>query len=88
MAASTPQSSSRSQANGVLQISTSQTAAPGNPQKSTGPKPPALKLKLVIRRLPPGLTEAELFTVLGDEWKVGQRKVDWFRYKGGKDSKE
>ncbi|RDL40967.1 putative Regulator of nonsense transcripts 3A [Venustampulla echinocandica] len=88
MAASSALNNNRSQANGVLQISTSQTTATGNTSKSAGPKLPALKLKLVIRRLPPGLTESEFLTVLGDEWKVGQGKVDWFLYKGGKDSKD
>lgn len=45
-------------------------------------------MKLIVRRLAPGLTEAEYLSVLDDEWKVGQGKVDWFQYKPGKDSKE
>jgi len=51
-------------------------------------KPPSQKLKVVIRRLPPGLTEDELTAILGDSWKIGQGKVDWVNYKPGKDSKE
>ena len=51
-------------------------------------KAPAPKLKLVLRRLPPGLTQAELEAALGDEWKVGGGKVDWYLYKEGKVSKE
>jgi regulator of nonsense transcripts 3 len=41
-----------------------------------------------VRRLAPGLTEEEFLSVLGEEWKVGEGKVDWFQYKAGKDSKE
>lgn len=74
---------------GVLQIPAAAT------QKSTAeapakkaPKPPAPRLKLLIRRLPPGLTQAELETALGEEWKVGAGKVDWLSYKPGKVSKE
>jgi regulator of nonsense transcripts 3 len=51
-------------------------------------KPPTAKLKLIVRRLPPGLTEDEFATILSDEWKVGNGKVDWFLYKPGKDSTE
>lgn len=46
------------------------------------------KLRLIIRRLPPGLTEDEFQTALGGEWKVGAGKVDWAAYKEGKISKE
>jgi regulator of nonsense transcripts 3 len=41
-----------------------------------------------LRRLPPGLTKAEYETVVGDEWKAGAGKVDWFNYRKGKISKE
>ncbi|KAH6679741.1 putative regulator of nonsense transcripts 3A [Halenospora varia] len=84
MAASSAQNSNRSQANGVLPVPASQTAS--NPR--AGPKPQAPKLKVIIRRLPPGLTEAEFVSILGDEWKLSQGKVDWFLYKPGKDSKD
>lgn len=49
---------------------------------------PASRLKVVIRRLPPGLEEAELQTALGDEWTVGKGKVDWVLFRRGKVSKE
>jgi regulator of nonsense transcripts 3 len=80
-------SRSRDQTNGILPVTASQTA--GNASKAsmnksiTGPR-----LKVVIRRLAPGLTEAEFSKLLGDDWKLGQGKVDWFSYKPGKDSKE
>ena len=52
---------------------------------SRGPrKPPAEKLKGVIRRLPPGMTQFEFEAVLGDEWKVGAGRVNWVDYKPGK----
>lgn len=72
---------------GVLPIPASATQKPATPAKST-PKSPAPRLKLVVRRLPPGLTQTEFETCLGDEWKVGSGKVDWFQYKNGKVSRE
>ncbi|OJD17087.1 hypothetical protein AJ78_02788 [Emergomyces pasteurianus Ep9510] len=71
---------------GVLPISASATQK-GSPNKSSS-KAAAPRLKLLIRRLPPGLTPQEFEAVLGDEWKVGNGKVDWFHYKGGKISKD
>jgi regulator of nonsense transcripts 3 len=73
-------------ANGVLAISASQTS--GNTTKPSPTKPVSPKLKVVVRRLAPGLTEGEFTTILGDEWKVGQGKIDWFSYEPGKDSKK
>jgi len=72
--------------NGVLAITASQTSGSG--PRSAVAKPPSPKLKIVVRRLAPGLTEAEFTSVLGDDWILGQGKVDWFIYKPGKDSKE
>ncbi|KAG6036460.1 hypothetical protein E4U40_000829 [Claviceps sp. LM458 group G5] len=40
--------------------------------------------KLVIRRLPPGMTEQELVTILGPDWEVNGGKVDWSSYVPGK----
>jgi len=71
---------------GVLQISVAATK-PGAPAKKA-PKPPAPRLKLLIRRLPPGLTQTELEGALGQDWTVGGGKVDWLQYKPGKVSKE
>lgn len=51
-------------------------------------KPASPRTKAVIRRLPPGLAVEEFQDILGDEWKLGGEKVDWFQYKPGKISKE
>ncbi|CAI7665946.1 unnamed protein product [Penicillium glandicola] len=74
---------------GLLPISAAATqkSGAGGPAKKT-PKPPAPRLKLLIRRLPPGLTHAELENALGDEWKAGAGNVDWLQYKPGKVSKD
>jgi regulator of nonsense transcripts 3 len=77
------QATTRTQSNGVLQVSATQTTAKASSNKAAGPR-----LKVVVRRLAPGLTEAEFTRFLGDEWTLGQGKVDWFSYKPGKDSKE
>ena len=76
----------RGHTNGVLAITASQTS--GNGPRPVVAKPPSPKLKVVVRRLPPGLSEAEFTSILGDDWSLGQGKVDWFLYKPGKDSKE
>lgn len=72
---------------GVLRIPASATqqrpAMPSATGTSSGPR-----LKLIIRRLPPGLIEEEFLTALGPEWKVGNGKVDWAMFKPGKVSKE
>jgi regulator of nonsense transcripts 3 len=86
MATPTTPGGSRGQTNGVLAITASQTSGSG--PRSAVAKPPSPKLKVVIRRLAPGLTEAEFTSIIGEEWQVGQGKVDWFLYKSGKDSKE
>lgn len=51
-------------------------------------KPKASRLKVVIRRLPPGLTQAEFDDYIGDEWKAGGGRVDWYSYRAGKVSRE
>ena len=48
----------------------------------------APRLKLLIRRLPPGLTQPEYEAMIGEDWKVDRGKVDWLVYKAGKVSKE
>jgi len=45
-------------------------------------------LKIIIRRLPPALTQTEFEETLGDDWKAGGNKVDWAVYRAGKASKE
>jgi regulator of nonsense transcripts 3 len=74
----------------MLQIPASATKKPTitpRPSKTQG-RTGLPKLRLIVRRLPPGLTEEEFQTALGDEWKVGAGKVDWAAYKEGKISKE
>ncbi|KAF7596918.1 hypothetical protein BBP40_011963 [Aspergillus hancockii] len=74
---------------GVLQIpvaATQKNSTPTAPRKA--PKAAAPRLKLLVRRLPPGLTQAEFETALGPEWKLGAGKLDWFHYKPGKVSKD
>lgn len=76
-------------ANGVLSIPASATqkrTAAGSVRPFTKAATP--RLKVIIRRLAPGLTLAEFEAGLGDEWKVSGGKVDWFVYKEGKVSKE
>ena len=78
-----------SRSNGVLSIPASAT------QKRTGPaseglvsRVPLARLKIIIRRLPPGLTQSEFEEALGDDWKARGDKVDWAVYKEGKVSRE
>ncbi|CAN9474895.1 unnamed protein product [Alternaria alternata] len=68
--------------NGVLPV----TLLQKNPQAQTsrGPKAAQPRLKLICRRLPPGLTKAEFVEALGDEWKLGAGKIDWINYRKGK----
>ncbi|KAI0534785.1 Smg-4/UPF3 family-domain-containing protein [Xylaria digitata] len=44
--------------------------------------------KVVVRRLPPGMTADEFWAILGEEWKVGKGKVDWTRYDDGEISND
>ena len=52
--------------------------------RATSTKSPAIRLKLEIRRLPPGLTLTEFEENLGEEWKLANGKVDWREYRQGK----
>lgn len=74
---------------GVLPISAAATQKPSStPAKKGTSKTAAPRLKISIRRLPPGLTETEFESLLGEEWKLGAGKVDWFSYREGKVSKK
>ncbi|MCJ1286375.1 hypothetical protein MMC26_005720 [Xylographa opegraphella] len=56
-----------------------------------GPTPARAALprtKIVIRRLPPGLTEQEFYSTLGDQWRLGGDRVDWASFKPGKISRD
>ncbi|KAJ0415180.1 Smg-4/UPF3 family-domain-containing protein [Aspergillus carlsbadensis] len=75
-------------AGGVLQIPASATQKNASSPAKSGPKPATPRLKLLVRRLPPGLTQEEFETALGTEWKLGAGKVSWYQYKPGKVSKD
>ncbi|KAM0199920.1 hypothetical protein ACHAPI_003020 [Fusarium lateritium] len=65
------------------------TEANKHANESETPKPTKTKAhnegeKLVIRRLPPGMTQAEFLSILGSEWDLGKGRVDWFSFAGGK----
>ncbi|KAL2869171.1 putative nonsense-mediated mRNA decay protein Upf3 [Aspergillus lucknowensis] len=75
-------------AGGVLQIPASATQKSAPPPSKRPPKLATPRLKLVVRRLPPGLTQEEFETALGAEWKSGAGRVSWYLYKPGKVSKD
>jgi len=81
----TPQLLSRKAA-GVLPVSPAHMA--GEAAKPAKTKTPLEGEKVVVRRLPPGLTEDEFVSILGDEWRAGKGKVGWFSYQAGKISRE
>ena len=72
---------------GVLSVPASATRKPTTPSK-LHQRSNLSRLRLIVRRLPPGLTEAEFWAAIGEDWAVGQGKVDWAAYKDGKVSKE
>ncbi|KAL9613555.1 MAG: hypothetical protein Q9167_001888 [Letrouitia subvulpina] len=75
--------------NGVLAIPASATQKRQEMISETqAPRFPAPRLKIVIRHLPPGLTQPEFEDALGEEWRVHSGKVDWAVYKPGKISKD
>ncbi|OAR01349.1 hypothetical protein LLEC1_06744 [Akanthomyces lecanii] len=58
-------------------------------REAEAPRPPRQRQqndggKLILRRLPPGMTEAECVAILGEAWAVGKGKVDWFSFIAGK----
>lgn len=78
-----------SRSNGVLSIPASATQKKsGGGSEGPTSRAPLARLKIIIRRLPPGLTQSEFDEALGDEWKTSGDKVDWAVYKEGKISKE
>ncbi|EAW06818.1 putative nonsense-mediated mRNA decay protein Upf3 [Aspergillus clavatus NRRL 1] len=72
---------------GVLQIPATATQKNSSSSRKN-PKPAAPRLKLLVRRLPPGLTQTEFENALGSEWAIGAGKVDWYQYKPGKIAKD
>ncbi|EEU43958.1 uncharacterized protein NECHADRAFT_89796 [Fusarium vanettenii 77-13-4] len=91
MSTQAPQVLSR-RANGVLPAPPSQTQTSETTKKANegdAPKPAKTKShnegeKLVIRRLPPGMTQDEFVTILGNAWELGKGRVDWFSFAPGK----
>ncbi|KAI1624440.1 Smg-4/UPF3 family-domain-containing protein [Exophiala viscosa] len=81
--------STKGRAGGVLPVNaaTRKNASAQSTPKSSS-RTPAPRLRLVVRRLPPGLTETEFWTVLGDDWKVGAGRVDWAAFRDGKISRD
>ncbi|MCJ1457898.1 hypothetical protein MMC28_008267 [Mycoblastus sanguinarius] len=78
-----------SRSNGVLSIAASATQKRAGPAPDgSAPRAAIARLKIIIRRLPPGLTQAEFDESVGDEWKANNGKVDWATYKPGKVSKD
>lgn len=57
---------------------------PVNAATRAAPAKAATRLKLEVRRLPPGLTLTEFEETLGEEWKLNNGKVDWREYRHGK----
>ncbi|KAL6357557.1 hypothetical protein LRP88_07728 [Fusarium phalaenopsidis] len=89
MSTQAPQVLSR-RANGVLPAPPSQTSeTTKKANEGDAPKPAKTKAhnegeKLVIRRLPPGMTQEEFVSILGNAWELGKGRVDWFSFAPGK----
>jgi len=80
-------------ANGILPapaILQKQNPAPTHAPRGPASRKPAVgpRTKVIVRRLPPGLTQQEFEAALGEEWRVGAGKVNWFDYRAGKITKE
>lgn len=83
-----PPDKSAGRTNGVLPISVAQQPADKNAKASRAkPKAAADGIKMSVRYLPPGMKESEFTAILGDQWKVGNGKVDWFFYEPGKQAR-
>ena len=75
--------------NGVISIPAAATKKPSPLKPENMPtRIAAPRLKLVVRKLPPGLTQPEYEDMMGEDWKVDGGKVDWLVYQAGKVSKE
>lgn len=78
-----------SRANGVFSIPAAATQKKtGLTQEAQPSRAVGARLKIVIRRLPPGLTQAEFEETLGEDWASAGDRVDWVVYKPGRVSKE
>ena len=74
--------------NGVLSVPASATQKKSGNSSDRHKSQSSARLKIAIRRLPPGLTQAEFEEAMGPSWKVGAGQVSWESYKAGKISKE
>jgi len=91
MPAAVPQVIMAKPSGGLLPITAAAThaATQTNAQRiDPSTKVAAARLKVVIRRLAPGLSEDEFSIAIGEEWQVGRGKVDWMSFKPGKVTKE
>ena len=70
------------------EVATNGSSAKQDAPKAAKTKPPVEGLKVIIRRLPPGMTREEFLSIVGHEWHAGNGKVDWFDYGDGKVAKE
>jgi regulator of nonsense transcripts 3 len=78
-----------SQTPGILEAPAAARAPQSRPQaKQPQNKIEEPRLKVVIRRLPPGLTQQELEATLGPDWTPGGGRVDYFNFKQGKMDRE
>ncbi|KJZ80458.1 hypothetical protein HIM_00308 [Hirsutella minnesotensis 3608] len=75
---------SRSRLSGDKAGNGAKAAQSGEPAKRSRTKTQSEGEKLVIRRLPPALTQAEFVAILGVEWELNKGKVDWLSYCPGK----
>ncbi len=74
--------------NGLLSVPASALQKGAVSASRSSVRSSAPRLKLLIRRLAPGLTRSEFEVALGDVWLVGAGKVDWLVYKPGRVSTE
>lgn len=72
----------------IFLVSVRLTGPQSETTKPARTKPQNEGEKLVVRRLPPGMTESEFVLILGPEWEFDKGRVDWFSYAEGKVSKE
>lgn len=83
-----PSPGARAKPTGLLPVSVTERTHPASGVKQTSQKPMRSKQKVVVRRLPPGLTQQEFERSLGENWKANEKKFSWVCFKQGKVSKE
>ena len=74
-----PQVAARAKPKATSSTTDKQKGTPGRPSQ---PQNANVKLKVVVRGLPPNLPEAKFNEVTAD-W-INQNTVDWYYYVGGK----